>query len=318
LPFCTAPPLQVTWASAGPGLIQFFTNWPAATSYQWNFGGGSSSTAASPVQFFSTGFHQVCLIASDGCRTDTVCLTIPVCGRPALAISTTPAGTNLTQFSSNWPNAQSYSWDFGNGSMSSSASPTQFFFPGNYTVCLTVVDSLCGTQTECIQFNPCPRPPLSFTYVQVSPLTIRYTPSTTQANSYAWDLGDGRGSGVISPTVTYGQVGSYRVCLTIEDDCGIETYCDTVLVTDVSLNDYSTLPFTMYPNPTKDLVILEWSGARDIVYQITNQMGQVVAQESLRTSSSARISVKSLPVGVYFLQVSDGMFSGLQKLVIER
>jgi len=48
--------------------------------------------------------------------------------------------------------------------------------------------------------------------------------------SYSWDFGDGSTSNVENGTHTYVENGQYDICLTIENDCGEETYCQSVTI----------------------------------------------------------------------------------------
>lgn len=66
--------------------------------------------------------------------------------------------------------------------------------------------------------------------------SLLYTANFTDGSSgdpdtWAWDFGDGQTSTAQSPSHTYGAIGVYYVCLTVTDNCGTDTYCDSVTVT---------------------------------------------------------------------------------------
>jgi PKD repeat protein/formylglycine-generating enzyme required for sulfatase activity len=278
-------------------------------TYRWSFGDGATSTLRFPSHTYSlSGNYNVCLSVTDSCFTDSICKTISVCGNPPLAFTWSPMGTNLLQFNSNWPSTSTFLWDFGNGSTSTQANPVQFLLPGNYNICLTVTDSLCGTQTVCELLTPCNTFPLSFTTTPTAPLTVRFVPSTMGANSYLWDLGDGRSSIVPTPLVTYGQEGRYQVCLTIQDSCGTSSVCDSVEISStVSTNDFSTANFNVYPNPAKHQLVIDNPNKKLVGYTFYNSLGQVQTEAMPSQNDRLTLQVDQWPRGLYVLQlVFDG------------
>jgi len=141
--------------------------------------------------------------------------------------------TNTTLGASNFIN----SWDFGDGSTSTSISPTHSYKNiGTYKVKLTLTNSngctdtisqfvsvlsskavfTVNNTTECFTGN-------SFKFSNKSTVT---TPSV-----YLWDFGDGTTSDSVSPTHTYTQPGSYTVLLqaTSNGTC-VDTISKKILV----------------------------------------------------------------------------------------
>jgi len=71
-------------------------------------------------------------------------------------------------------------------------------------------------------------------------LSAEFTPTVGETNitltsavqdstaTYNWTFGDGNSSTEINPIVTYATPGAYEICLTISNDCGSETTCQTV------------------------------------------------------------------------------------------
>ena len=138
--------------------------------------------------------------------------------------------------------AESYLWDFGDGSTSTSANPTHLFRgSGTYQVCLQIkavngyVSNVCqtinlGTQGQLnayVKVNALMGDSVNFDRVQsggVSPM------------SYVWDFGDGTYSNLASPTHKYRVSGSYPVSLKIFDNNGntVKTNYNIVTQRDVS------------------------------------------------------------------------------------
>ena len=87
----------------------------------------------------------------------------------------------------------------------------------------------------------------------------------------------------------------------------------TLSITPVTIAEKS--PVTVYPNPIRDVVTLEFDTAikKEQVFTITTMTGQVVRQQiAQRNLNKVQINLSSLPANVYVLH-TDGNFS--QKIV---
>jgi len=139
-----------------------------ATTYIWDFGDGSTSTAANPTHTYTNaGTYKVRLIANDvnTCNlTDTsVYHTISVLGKPSVDFSASPQpprnNTPIT-FTNLSSGGVTYQWTFGDGdtiNTFSLASVSHIYnISGLYNVCLHVtnqagcIDSLCQTVSALI------------------------------------------------------------------------------------------------------------------------------------------------------------------------
>lgn len=132
------------------GAWEFLNNSVNATSYHWDFGDMTTSTAANPTHTYTMdGTYNVCLIASD-CVSDTFCTTITTCPEMLSAAFTSADTLTDATFTSMSASAVSYLWDFGDMNTSTAANPTHTYAStGLYTVCLTVWN-LCGdSATAC-------------------------------------------------------------------------------------------------------------------------------------------------------------------------
>ncbi|MCK5846440.1 MAG: PKD domain-containing protein, partial [Bacteroidales bacterium] len=61
-------------------------------------------------------------------------------------------------------------------------------------------------------------------------LTVHFIDSSINAQTYQWDFGDGNVSILANPIHTYSAAGNYIVRLTVESNCGINTFIDTINV----------------------------------------------------------------------------------------
>jgi hypothetical protein len=78
-----------------------------------------------------------------------------------------------------------------------------------------------------ITYLQCPDPIADFSYIVEEPNVLFYD-SSSSANTWFWDFGDGYFSDLRNPVHNYAQYGKYYTCLSITDSCGPAQYCDTV------------------------------------------------------------------------------------------
>lgn len=153
-----------------------FNNLSSGTSlqYQWWFGDGNFSSATNPTHTYAAnGTYDVCLVVlgsspTGGCD-DTLCIPLVVTG-----VGGNPTNCNADfTYSVNGSTVDfvdlstggmiSHTWDFGDGSMDSSANPTHTYnSSGFYQVCLTIVSSTVAgvcTSTYCdtLSINAAPQ-----------------------------------------------------------------------------------------------------------------------------------------------------------------
>ncbi|HLP13578.1 MAG TPA: PKD domain-containing protein, partial [Flavobacteriales bacterium] len=120
-----------------------------ATSVVWDFGEGGSSINPNPTYTYATtGTYTVCLIASNGCGSDTICTTVDVCAAPTAAFTWSASALNAI-FTETSSQETSYYWTFGDGNATNLANPANMFSTaGTYEVCLVAIND-CGTDTTC-------------------------------------------------------------------------------------------------------------------------------------------------------------------------
>lgn len=237
---------------------------PPGTTYSWSFPGGTpSSSTASPVTvtYTAAGTYQVILTANyNGCiRRDTQYVTVhptptvnfsvtPASGCPPLSVSITPTIPNTPGYT--------YIWDYGNGNPRDTsytpASPVVYdnLTTANQTYTITLyvisdkgcIDSLKRTITVRGRV---------FAGFTVSPSllcqggTVTFTNTSSGANSYTWDFGDGTPtSTAANPTHTYTAPGTYQVILAaVNTTTGCrDTARQTITVQPIPLPTFTASP----------------------------------------------------------------------------
>ena len=132
-----------------------------------------------------------------------------------------------------------YSWNFGDGSATSSAlNPTHVYTSnGPFSVCLTVTNA-GGSNTFCKTVTIsglAVTPVAAFSWSNTSGGLVNFTDqSTNMPTSWAWTFGDAQISNSQSPNHVYAANVTYNVCLTATNAAGSNTRCQNILVTNVS------------------------------------------------------------------------------------
>jgi PKD repeat protein len=143
----------------GGGIV--YTDMSSGTkdSYLWNFGSGASPRTAE-----TEGPHHV-TYSSGGSKTVTLTLNgldetikeeVLIVSKHPAAKFTNSINDKTVSFTNTSTNAESYFWDFGDGSQMDQESPEHIYeFSGDYLVKLIAINSVCGNDTteQWISFN---------------------------------------------------------------------------------------------------------------------------------------------------------------------
>ena len=232
---CNAP--EAGFAFVNNELTATFTDTSTnqPTGLLWILEGQDSLQGPSfEYTFDSAGVYELCLQASSICGMTETCRMVEIrCA--ALEAGFAYQGDALRQSFTDTSTATvtSWMWDFGDGGTSAQQNPVHDFpAPGDYEVCLSVVNACGDTSTACRQLSlTCPAPEAGFSF-QSNQLTLQLddTSSNTPAE-WLWSFGDGNSSAQQNPQHTYSNPGEYEVCLTALSICGSTQACQTVTIT---------------------------------------------------------------------------------------
>lgn len=215
-------------------LTVSFTNQSKnASSWAWDFGDGNGDTVANPVhQFPSPDSFEVILIAYGDCGMDTSVQTIqPLCQPTIADFDFIPDSTNLTvTFSNLSSNGQSYFWDFGDGSVSVEEHPQHQFPSANTFEVRLIVTGPCSIDTiSQMVTTSCEATTSAFSFIpDPDDLSVVFSNLSMNAQSFAWDFGDGNFSADPNPTHVYSEVNTFTVSLIAFGACGIDTVSQVV------------------------------------------------------------------------------------------
>ena len=166
-----------------PYTAQFNNTSLGGTDFVWDFGDNTTSTEVSPSHLYAnTGTYTVKLTAIDTStcnKTDNSIFTITVFAVPTanFQFSPIPADANKPiNFSNFSTGATSYSWDFGDGEISTERDPSHLFNASQtFNVCLTAINAAGCRDTFCL--------PVTAKVIPLLDLPNAFTPGRFGKNS---------------------------------------------------------------------------------------------------------------------------------------
>ncbi len=228
----------------------------ASTKYSWSFGDGGTSDAANPKHKYAPGKYLACLIITDstagGKCTADFCDSIIVgnnTGGTCNAHYTFKQDTinsslyTIKFTSSANPGGTKYTWSFGDGTSSTTASPIHSYaHAGTYWVCLKVENPYVPcSETICdsVHVNSYNKPICDAHFqhyaLPQNPDSVHFYSATGSSSAkHYWYFGDGTYSDNSNPWHYYANPGTYYVCHMVKDSTAAgtcsETWCDSVKV----------------------------------------------------------------------------------------
>lgn len=230
---------------------------------------------------------------------------------------------NEFQFYADTTGDCSYWWDFGNGFYSDLEAP-KYTFPesGIYEICLTMTND-CGTSTSCQTINLSGNPFIEaeFTY-KIEGNIVSFTPKNTFTNViYTWDFGDGYQSSLQNPVHLYYEGQNYNACLTITDNFGSVTSCDSVLFI---FYEHVNVPedIKIFPNPSSGEVSIFKNGvpAEFKSIKVINFNGTEILDENhyrlKKTDKGYYCDFTGMESGIYTIHVVTDIGIFTQKAIV--
>ncbi len=231
--FSVAPVVQTFPAAT----VQVNSLVPAGPwTYDYSFGDSAVSSETNPEHTYDeAGTFKITQRISVGTCIDSISQTVIIKPTPPVAGFDMPeAGCSprQVQFHNTSMYANSYLWDFGDGSISTKKDPIYTFFEaGTYSVTLTVTGP-GGSDSYKADITIWPTPSAFFNYapdsVYVNDKPVKYFNYSSSANNYHWDFGDVddntgeissvNASGEFEPTHVYESIGWKDVLLIVSND----------------------------------------------------------------------------------------------------
>ncbi|HCS21022.1 MAG TPA: hypothetical protein DIW47_10770 [Bacteroidetes bacterium] len=266
-------------SGCSPLTVAFTSNTTNITSYFWDFGNGDTSTQANPSAIFNNvlDIDTVFTITLSGeslygCPSDSATRTVIVRPDPVAAFTQSEdsvCGTTTIVFSNASTGANSYAWNFGDGSTAANTHPQHSFSMNpladtTYTVRLIASsfhncrDTVLGSVT----IFPFPTAVIETdTSMGCNPLTVNFSHTSLLSTGFAWDFGNGNTSTSQTPSSVFTNNTLYDTLFSVE-----------LLVSSVhGCVDSTTTMIRVFPDPTVEFVAQPTSGCGDLTVNFNNQ-----------------------------------------------
>ena len=222
-------------------------------SYTWDFGDGHTSNSANASRSYSTsGAYLVSLSAiSDENCVVTVTNNLTIYPMPNAIIQVngfcygnSSSFVNTSSISSG--SLVSFGWNFGDGTGSIATGGNHAYAStGSYNVSFSVTSNqnCMSTAMSAITINPLPVLSFNVSNMCLGNITLFSNTSTITSgtiSSYSWDFGNGTGSSLKNPSITYTATGNYLVSLSASSDQN----CVTTTTSNVTIHPTPTVSFT--------------------------------------------------------------------------
>ena len=334
-----------------------FTSFSSSTitSYDWDFGDGSSDTIANPTHSYNmANAYGVTLTVIDSLG-DTCSIYDTVYVNYCSASFGYTIGANgavtFSNYSASARYSTEYTWDFGdNSTTSNQASPTHTYTSsGTYTVSLTLFDSLnncTAVVADSVVISLAGNAPCQASYTIALDSSTQFnvilfnTSTNASSHVYHWDFGDGTTGSGRTPIHTYQSFGSYEVCLTITDTvlrCDTTVFCDTVgmdslgnlkagfgievrdpiLVSiDEQKDDFASL--NIFPNPATNKINLDLNGISDpLNIRIMDLSGRILLDRKNNPGGKIEsFDISQFNRGIYFMLLDNGSTQKVEKFIV--
>lgn len=209
-------------------------------------------------------------------------------------------------------NAESYSWSVSEGVLSSNNLSSVYLYPttsGTYEVTLEVSNALgTDSQTQSLLINVNPPPiaagSLNSTNLALPDAVAFFENTSTNSNGYFWDFGDGTSSVDTQPWHEYTAEGVYTVHLiAMNDYCEGDTLTWLITVGVSGVEENSLGSFSVYPNPTEQILHLVFEQEEDVVLEVFDVHGRVVYANEFKGESHYELNLGEISSGSYVLKI---------------
>lgn len=278
LEFCEG---SSTSLDAGPGL----------SGYTWNTG-----ETVQVINVDTTGTYVVTGVDANGClSSDSASITVNQSPAISLGSDTTVCSYVEVTFDAGG-GFTNYLWTSGNTAQTETAT-----MPGIYYVEVTDTNGCNGSDT--VEVIHLPEVIAAFSQTAID-LDYTFTNSSTNAQDYYWDFGDGNSSTSMNPTHSYTSQGTFDVCLTVTSSDGcVDSTCTTITVIDSGIGSTELAGISAFPNPSKDVVTVQ-SDWNSLEFELRDANGRLLKEGTFKQGENT-LDIADLSNGVYFLQLKD-------------
>lgn len=321
------PVLEISGLAVAENALQFSVS-EAFENYFWEFSTGQTSFDPSPVVVFpDSGFYQVSALVGTGSCFYSFDSTF----RVEYIGNVTSANFDFIQpdcgqsisFLNLSVNAINYTWNFGDGTTSTQLNPSHTFpNEGVYTVSLTA-NGLSNTDTDVVSIGVVNFDDVLNVSANSNPGTYTFNLENSYS-SYFWTINGVAEGTTSSLTRNFNNSGFYVIEVEVEKYGCSKTISTTLsIVTGIDNQSQPFVGVQLYPNPTLNQSVLEWSTNLQsdemevAVLDLTGRLIQQAVIEKTGVNTFRAVVHPGDAAGVYLVRLSAGNMQKFMKLMKE-
>jgi PKD repeat protein len=194
--------------------------------------------------------------------------------------------------------------------------------PGTYKVTLEATNAFGANELIIDEYITVYDDPVSLYDYTERGVRINFKNESEQFGSFLWEFGDGATSTEFEPSHLYNLPGTYEVTLSVNNECGIDTYVREVSVRHRDISFVTVAPPPV-PNPTGGLVTVSFTGqpASEIsilVSGLNGQYDEVLTQNFESGKLSTSLDLGYLENGTYMIFFKTEHEVKMSKVVIQK
>ena len=307
--------------------------------YTWLWDDGNITKAEDPgsYTYAGSGEYDIKLIVSGEHCSDSTYRSISILTNlPTIDYGPDAEGCPplSVQFYNKSTEAQTFMWEFGDGSVSSEKEPEHTYYTsGEYKVKLTVYGPGGTAEAEDVTVKVYETPTAMFEAVpnkiKIPGQSVSFLNRSTGATSCLWDFGDGNTSSEFSLMYEYQEAGVYDVSLEVSNDFGCK---DTFIIREAVTAEVGgeiSFPNAFTPNPSgpsgghytfgdkENYVFYPFvqDGIAEYKLQIFTRWGELIFESNdLKIGWDGYYKGKLAPQGVYIYKATCKFGTGQLKI----
>ncbi|MFT6335473.1 MAG: PKD repeat protein [Halioglobus sp.] len=298
----------------------------------WDYGDGNTSDEDNPIHTYAEeGAYEVVLNATNICGTieesQTVSISILPVANYSVDITEGCIPFTIEYSNNSSPNVTAWQWTFPGGAPSTSTDENPFVSyteEGVYDVTL-IVSSIAGNDTlNKIDYIFTQDVPIAnFEFSSLSEFEYAFSNTSTDADTYIWDFGDGTMSTEENSEHIYIKEGTYTVILSATNVCGTITYEEIITIIGTSTIDgldvFGGVSISPNPNNGNFLLSMSVAVAGGVRMEIYNIYGQKLQTSNFLIGSgynNLSIQLENSAPGAYLMLLIKGDQSSVVKFLI--
>ncbi len=300
--------------------------------YLWDFGDGNTSTELHPVHTYAdNGAYEVSLLVSNPCGNMTYTDMVAIVGADTpnanfsanVVTGCAPLEVQFTDETTLDPTSWTWLFPGGTPAMSNDQNPVVTYeSAGTYEVTLSVSNPSGNDVTTKTSYIHIAETPIAGFEYEIQGDTVVFN-NTTEGDAFIlWSFGDASSSNEINPTHIYPEAGMYDVTIWVNNECGADSYEETINIQPTSTEDLIFAQSVMlYPNPNNGAftIFMENDKLETIEISIYNIIGQRLHQEQFAKNSRAithNMELSNLASGTYLVQLKAENVIATKRIIV--